>query len=110
MVSALDFLLGAPVQVVLAGKIGETRALAREVFARYAPNRIVLHLEGGEGEEFLAASVPSLRGMGPIDGKPAAYVCRDFVCTMPTTETAVLGRLLDDAVDPGGLPTLPPGP
>jgi uncharacterized protein YyaL (SSP411 family) len=34
--------------------------------------------------------------MEPIDGKPAAYVCRDFACSKPTTEIqAVLNTLIN---------------
>jgi uncharacterized protein YyaL (SSP411 family) len=82
---------------VLAGSPGdrEMTALRREVFSRYVPGRVVLHADGAEGQEFLAEQAPAIRGMVPIDGKPTAYVCRDFVCTMPTSDAVQLSRLLD---------------
>jgi uncharacterized protein YyaL (SSP411 family) len=97
MSAGLLFSESQPIQVVLAGSPGdrEMTALRREVFSRYVPGRVVLHADGAEGQEFLAEQAPAIRGMVPIDGKPTAYVCRDFVCTMPTSDAVQLSRLLD---------------
>jgi uncharacterized protein YyaL (SSP411 family) len=45
-------------------------------------------LQGGESE--IAQQVPELRGMDLIEGRPAAYVCRNFACQLPITEPKVL--------------------
>jgi hypothetical protein len=29
-------------------------------------------------------------GRTPVDGKPAAYVCREFTCRVPVTESGAL--------------------
>jgi uncharacterized protein YyaL (SSP411 family) len=34
--------------------------------------------------------VPLLVGRTPVDGQPAAYVCRGFVCERPVTDPAAL--------------------
>jgi uncharacterized protein YyaL (SSP411 family) len=44
-----------------------------------------------EGLSRLASFVA---GMHPIDGKSAAYVCRDFVCLAPVTTAGELEALL----------------
>jgi uncharacterized protein len=38
--------------------------------------------------------VPLLAGRPPVDGAPAAYVCRDFVCNRPVTTAADLTTML----------------
>jgi uncharacterized protein YyaL (SSP411 family) len=39
--------------------------------------------------------VPLLEGRGAVDGKPTAYVCRDYACELPVTDRAALARQLD---------------
>jgi uncharacterized protein YyaL (SSP411 family) len=41
------------------------------------------------------AGLPLLEGRGPVDGKPTAYVCRNYACEMPATDPGALGRQLD---------------
>ena len=42
---------------------------------------------------------PFTKGHVPVDGKAAAYVCRDFACQMPTTDPKKLAELLDVAAE-----------
>ena len=57
-----------------------------------APPGAVLAVGGGEpGTE---ATVPLLAGRRPVDGAPAAYVCRDFTCQAPVTTPEQLRELL----------------
>jgi uncharacterized protein len=40
------------------------------------------------------ALIPLLHGRGPVDGKPAAYVCRNFSCLAPVTDAGELRAAL----------------
>ncbi len=77
-----------PLQVAVAGAGPDAEALAA-VARRSASPGLVLAL--GEPD---AAGVPLLAGRPLIDGSPAAYVCREFVCDLPTTSPDTLMRLL----------------
>ena len=84
-------------QVVLAGdrERADFAALARVVRRRFRPGLVTLAADGAEGQRWLARRVPSIKGMVPVDGRAAAYVCQDFACQLPVTDPAQLAALLD---------------
>jgi uncharacterized protein len=44
--------------------------------------------------------VPLLAGRSMVDGRPAAYVCRDFACRRPVTDPEALAEALASVGDP----------
>jgi uncharacterized protein YyaL (SSP411 family) len=96
MLVALDLSLSKPRQIVVAGDrdSAETRALVTEVHRHFVPNKVLLLADAGEGQRYLEEKLEALRGMKPVDGKPAAYVCENFACKAPVTEAGALGDLL----------------
>jgi uncharacterized protein YyaL (SSP411 family) len=96
MLVALDASLAKPRQIVIAGTrdAAETRELLRTVHARYLPNKLLLLADAGAGQAWLAERLEFLQTVSPLGGKPAAYVCEDFVCKLPTTDPAELRTLL----------------
>jgi hypothetical protein len=99
MVAALDRSSQKPIQVVIAGSRespGSDR-FTRELFTKYLPDRTVVYADGGGGGEEMAGMLPFMKGMGPIGGKATGYVCRDFVCKLPTNDPVLFGKLLGDS-------------
>ena len=96
MLVALDASLAKPRQIVIAGPrdSAATRALLREAHARFLPNKLVLLAEGGPGQQWLGERLEFIKTVGLIDGKPAAYVCEDFVCQLPVTDPVKLREQL----------------
>jgi uncharacterized protein YyaL (SSP411 family) len=96
MLTACEFYLGDPRQVVVTGPSDDaaTRALLRVVHARFAANRIVLLIDNEETRRAFAAGIPAIESMRPAGGQPSAYVCRGFACQLPVTEAAQLAELL----------------
>jgi uncharacterized protein YyaL (SSP411 family) len=96
MLVALDLSLSKPWQIVIAGKreAKETGALLAEVQRHFLPNKILLLADGGDGQRYLEEKLEALREMKPVDGKPAAYVCENFTCKAPVTDSKALGELL----------------
>jgi uncharacterized protein YyaL (SSP411 family) len=93
---ALDTSLAKPRQIVIAGPRGDaaTRALLRETHAHFIPNKLVLLADGGAGQQWLGERLEFVKTVGPIAGKPAAFVCEDFVCQLPVSAVAKLRELL----------------
>jgi uncharacterized protein YyaL (SSP411 family) len=96
MLVALDLTLSEPRQIVVAGQpdSAETRSLISEVHRHFVPNKVLLLADGGEGQRYLEEKLEALRGMKPVEGKPAAYICENFTCKAPVTDPAKLAGLL----------------
>lgn len=87
--SALDFYLSTPKEIVIAGDLqsAEARSLLDVVWSRYLPNRV------------MASAAPGLetlltQGKEPLNGSPAAYVCENYTCKAPTSDPAELAAQL----------------
>jgi uncharacterized protein YyaL (SSP411 family) len=87
-----EALADGPREVAIVGPADDdrTRLLRRTAFLGSAPGAVIA--VGDQSQQ--AAAVPLLRERRPVDGAPAAYVCRGFVCDAPTTDAAVLARAL----------------
>ncbi len=96
MLCALDASLGKPRQIVIAGPRDSpaTQTLLRETHARYLPNKLLLLADGAAGQKWLGERLEFLKTVTPVSGQPAAYVCEDFVCQLPTSDPAKLRELL----------------
>ena len=81
-------------EAVLVSLTNANDALVREARQHYLPARVVAGAAPGDAEA--AALVPLLRDRGLVDGKPAAYVCRNFACRMPVTDVEALRAELGD--------------
>ncbi len=99
MMSALDFYLHKPKQVVIAGRLEDpdTQAMLAAVRTAFIPNRIILLADGAKGQAFLAQKLEFLKDVKPIDGKATAYVCENYVCQLPTTDIEVMMQQLTGA-------------
>jgi uncharacterized protein YyaL (SSP411 family) len=102
MLVALDGWESAPRQVVIAGKPNapDTQALLLEVNYRYQPNEILILADGGPGQAYFTQKIEFFKDVHPIDDKATAYICENFVCQLPTSDLAVISRLLDAGKSP----------
>jgi uncharacterized protein YyaL (SSP411 family) len=94
LLGALDFYLSTPKEIAIVGASDseETRALLREVWTRYLPNKIVAQAQ--EGDAQAAELVPLLRERPMIEGLATAYVCENYTCQRPINAAEELGKQL----------------
>jgi uncharacterized protein YyaL (SSP411 family) len=83
-----EALLDGPKEVAVVGAIGGE--LHRTALLGTAPGAVVAVGEVGSGELPLLADRPL------VDGRPAAYVCRNFTCDAPVTDAQELAAKLQD--------------
>ncbi|HET7544305.1 MAG TPA: thioredoxin domain-containing protein, partial [Polyangiaceae bacterium] len=76
----VDFLLQAPLELVLAGTPGEPsyEALRKALGQRFLPNAIFAHVDPEK-----PSTLPLGQGKTTVNGKAALYVCRNFTCSAP---------------------------
>ncbi|MGW4639255.1 thioredoxin domain-containing protein [Sphaerisporangium sp. NPDC004334] len=79
--------LAGPVEVAITGALDDPRtsALHRAALMAGVPGTVIALGDAG---------VPLMEGRGLVDGRPAAYVCRNFACRMPVTTPADLSKEL----------------
>jgi uncharacterized protein YyaL (SSP411 family) len=99
MAAALSTHLAGARQIVIVGDEG-AGDLERVVASRYQPFAISLTLSPAQ-QAALASILPFVAAMKPINGRAAAYVCRDFACLEPANSPAVLEKQLSPAGQSG---------
>jgi len=96
MLGVLQLSMAPARQIVIAGALGDagTQALARVARTMAAPGRVLLYADGGAGQAWLAERIEFMRTVGPVEGKPAAFICENYVCRLPVTDAEELRRAL----------------
>ncbi len=98
-----EAMIAGPVEIAVVGARRDTRtaALHRTALLAAPPGTVVALGEGdcdGDGQDGCLAL---LAGRRLVDGAPAAYVCREFACRAPVTDT---GALRTELAYPGPQP------
>jgi len=89
--AAADFAQRGAFGIILAGDKAAAAALVESVHRTYLPARVLAFAE----------DVPVGQGRLPVDGRPAAYVCRHRACSAPVTSgEALLERCAGVTVSP----------
>ncbi len=91
---ALDFALGPSYEIVLAGNPQEkdTLALLKALRAEFIPNKVVLLRPISLEPPDITKIAPFTENMTSTEGKATAYVCSNYTCKFPTTNT---NKMLD---------------
>jgi uncharacterized protein YyaL (SSP411 family) len=96
--NALELHLGPSREIAIVGRPDDptTTALVRAATVeRWIPNAVVAI--GDPADVEAVERVPLLRDRGTVDGRAAAYVCEDFVCSLPVTTVDALTAQLEPA-------------
>jgi len=91
---AVLFYHHAPKEIAIIGEQSDpaTKALIGQAFAEFMPNKIVASCTAADAQTEGAISL--LRKKTKVRGKPAAYVCQNYVCRRPVTTPDALATEL----------------
>lgn len=98
LLSGLDLALGPSGQTVVCGdaRSEETKGMLHALNEAYLPSNVIIFLRT-EGEDTeLVDIIPGVRHKKRIDGKATAYICQNFSCRAPTTDTGEMVRTLEE--------------
>ena len=95
LLSAVDFAIGPTFEIVVAGDSGAIDAaeLSRTVHDMYIPNKVLL-FKPTDDPSIITEIAPFIVMHQKVAGRAAAYVCRNFTCDAPVTDSAELQKAL----------------
>jgi uncharacterized protein YyaL (SSP411 family) len=94
MLCVLDLYLAEVKEIALIGRpeAADTAALLAVVFQGYRPHQVVA--AGAADDSAAIAAVPLLEGRPQRDAKATAYVCVNYACQSPVTDSVALAEQL----------------
>jgi uncharacterized protein len=98
LLQAVDWRTDKALEVVIVVPEGvDPGPLLEPLRSSFVPNRVLLQVTEGAGQEALAGMVPLVGGKSSREGKPTAYVCEKGACKWPTTDPAKLREQITEA-------------
>ena len=97
LLSAVDFAIGPSFEIVIVGDSNNdgTKRMLNEINKKYIPNKVVL-LKSDEKEFKDISKIASFtKEQKMINGETTVYVCRNYVCNLPTTDPKKLSMQLN---------------
>jgi len=93
MLCTVDFLVYPPKEITIVGALEntDTQALLNTTRSAFIPNKIVAHLNPTDSDTAAHEELlPLLKHKVMLHGKATAYVCKNFTCKEPVTDTKSL--------------------
>lgn len=96
LMSGVDFGIGPSYEVVIVGdpNSADTKEMLKALRQKFVPNKVVLLKPTGENGAAISDIAEFTRYQTARAGKATAYVCLNFVCNLPTTDTGKMLELL----------------
>ncbi|MGA2641370.1 MAG: thioredoxin domain-containing protein [Spirochaetia bacterium] len=90
--AAADFAAGPGCEVVVAGDPAapDAEEMIRALHRSYLPNAVLLLKQSDAAGQLIVRLAPFTSTVRTVNGKCAAYVCRDFTCSLPTDDIAAM--------------------
>jgi uncharacterized protein YyaL (SSP411 family) len=92
MAAALSAYAAGPQQIIVVGE-GDAAGLTRSIATHYLPFATLLTLSEPRRDQ-IGGALPLVAAMKPVEGKAAAYICRNFTCSPPATSVEELEQAL----------------
>jgi len=90
--NCMEFHIDGSKEIVINGDFNDqgTRHLLSEVYRSFLPNKVILGIDAETSYE----NFPLAASKDMLDGKPTAYVCKNYTCSLPVNEPTDLFKQL----------------
>lgn len=90
--TALQFALAEPQEVIVVGKRGDegTKAMLIGLQKKFLPHTVLIFYPLDETGARLKGMLPFLEAYRAVDGRATAYLCRNYSCQSPVTDVRQL--------------------
>jgi len=97
MMVGLDFGIGPSYEIVIVGnpEAKDTKEMLNSLRKHFIPNKVVLLRPSDQEAPDIIRLAKFTEYQSSFDGKATAYVCLDYACKMPTTDTEEMLKLLN---------------
>lgn len=97
LLAALDFAVGPASEVVITGdsQADDTKAMLAALRQEFIPDKTVIFRPGEIELPEIIRLVEYTRYLSSTDGRATAYVCQNYSCKLPTTDTGKMLELLN---------------
>ena len=92
MLCTLDFLTGKPKEIVISGKLSESKDMLREIRQTLIPNKVVAYSPDEQNKH--TKIMPMLEDKLPLNNEATIYVCQNYSCKRPVKNVVALKKLL----------------
>ena len=94
--SGLIFYYGPSYEVIIIGDTNDNQLkdIIYTLNSNYFPNKVVMLIEENEKRKGIEEIAPFTKDYVTLDGKPTVYVCKNYVCSLPTTDKDKMVEML----------------
>jgi hypothetical protein len=94
---ALDFALGPSSEVVVVGnpQKEDTANMLKTLRSKFVPRKVVILRSSTEESPEITEIAKFTKSLQAQEGKATAFVCRNYVCNLPTTDVQAMIELLN---------------
>lgn len=98
LLSALNFGFGPAFEIVIVGKSSseDTQAMVHAVRRQFSPNKVLLFVPSETPSPAITRIAEFTKYQTSMDGKATAYICRNHVCSAPTTDITRIPELMQE--------------
>ena len=95
--SGLTFDFSTSYEIIIVGDIDDvkTKEMIKAINSKYIPNKVVLLIDTKSKRDRINKLAPFTKDYVSIDDEPTVYVCKNYVCNLPTSNIDEMLLLLE---------------